>query len=80
MPVVTSHPCHPYGSLLDHKTGLHGKNYAREMLEHFDDKYLKRFLQKEPEMADEEDIFDLYETILLHQVSFNTIIRIASGR
>ena len=42
------------------------------MLEHFDDVYLKKILQKRPEATDEEDIFDFYETILLHQVRHYT--------
>ena len=48
--------------------GFRGQNYAREVLEKLNHKYFKRWLQRKPELSDEEDIFDLYQSILLNQV------------
>ena len=48
--------------------GFHGKSYARECLDTLNQRYLKQWLQRAPEIGDEEDIFDIYQTILLHQV------------
>ena len=41
----------------------------KELLETLNQSYLKHWLQKNPDKSDPEDIFNLYQTILLHQVT-----------
>ena len=48
--------------------GFGSRNYARDLLEKLNQTYLKHWLQKDPDQGDQEDIFNLYQTILLHQV------------
>ena len=42
-------------------------NTTREIFEHYDDKYLKHWFQRDPERKDEE-LLEFYEKILLEQV------------
>ncbi|CAE1306020.1 unnamed protein product [Acanthosepion pharaonis] len=44
--------------------GFHGKYYLKELLEYYDDHYLKKWLQRKPTKADAE-ISKVYEKIML---------------
>ena len=46
--------------------------FFREIFEHYDDKYLKHWFQRDPERKDEE-LLEFYEKILLEQVRHRAV-------